>query len=132
MPERDEREDQQHRQDATCSLHRGARRLARGFLQRDVDVADDPAVEGAVPGTPEGEGGVVVGHAADHVLGRVDGVEEGPEAEETPWDEEFEPDDVEVEVGEHGELEGGVVGGPWAGVVGGGGCFGDGDGVGGV
>ena len=65
-----------------------------------------------MPGAPEGRGGVVVGHAANDILRRVDGVDERPEAEEAPGDEEFEPDNLKVEVGEHGKLEGGVVGGP--------------------
>lgn len=53
----------------------------------DVNVPDYPAVEGAVPGSPKGEGRVVVGHAAEHVLGRLDTVCHGPETEETPGDE---------------------------------------------
>ena len=64
-----------------------------------------------MPGTPESKSRVVVGHTADHVFRRVDAVDEGPEAEEAPGEEEFEPDDVQVEVGEHTKLDGGV-GGP--------------------
>lgn len=87
----------------------------------NVDVADDPAVEGAVPAAPEGDDGVIVAHAADDVFGRVDAVEEGPEAEEAEGDEQLQPDDVQVEVAEHAELEGRV-----AVPVGGGGADGDG------
>jgi len=54
--------------------------------ERYVEVADDPAVEGTVPGAPEGEGGVVVGYAAGHVFGRVDAVYQRPETEEAPGD----------------------------------------------
>jgi hypothetical protein len=79
----------------------------------DVDVADYPSVEGAVPSSPEGEGGVVVRHAADHVFGGVYAVDEGPQTEETPREEEFEPDVVEVKVAEHRELERGVYGPGW-------------------
>lgn len=61
-----------------------------------------------MPAAPESEGGVVVRHAADHILGGVDAVEERPEAEEAPGDEEFEPDDMEVEIAQHAELEGGI------------------------
>ena len=75
-----------------------------------------------MPAAPEGEGGIVVRHAADHVFGRVDAVDEGPPAEEAPGEEEFEPDMVQVEVAEHGELGGGV-GVPLRG------GFGDGDDV---
>lgn len=50
---------------------------------------DDPHVEAAVPAPPEPESRVVVGHAAYHVLGRHDAVEEGPQAEEPPGKEEL-------------------------------------------
>ena len=80
----------------------------------NVDVADDPAVVGAVPAAPEGKGRVVVRHAADHVLWWVDAVHKGPETEEAPGDEELEPDDVEVEEGQHAELEGGEDGPVWS------------------
>ena len=100
----------------------GGPAAAAAAAHGDVDVADEPAVEGAVPAAPEGEGGVVVGHTSDNVFGGVDVVGEGPEAEEAPGEQELQPDVVEVEVAEHGELEGGVeVPGP--------GGFGDGDGV---
>ena len=59
---------------------------------------------------------VVVGHTADHVLGGIDPVEEGPEAEEAPGEEEFQPYVFEVEEAEHGELGGGVEGEVGAGV----------------
>ena len=79
VPERDEREDEDGGEDA----------VARA-AERDVDVARDPEVVGPVPGAPEAERGVVVRHAADHVLWRVDPVGQCPEAEEAPWDEELE------------------------------------------
>jgi len=75
-----------------------------------------------VPAAPERERGVVVADAADHVLWRVDAVEERPQAEEAPGEQQFEPDDVQVEVAQHAELEG-RVGAPDG--VG----FADGDGV---
>ena len=59
-----------------------------------------------MPISPESKGGIVVAHASDHILWRVDAVEERPKSKETPRDEEFEPDDVEVKVTEHAELEG--------------------------
>lgn len=96
--------------------------LPRPPTDRDVDVPNDPTIEAAVPSPPEREGGVIIAHAADDVFGGVDAVEEGPEAEEAEWNQELEPDDMEVEVTEHAELEGGV------GVPGGGGGA-DGDGV---
>lgn len=79
--------------------------------ERDVQVPQTPLVEGAVPAAPELHNAVVIAHAAHHVLGRVDAVEEGPEAEEAPRDQQFEPDVFEVEEAEHAELRGGV-GGP--------------------
>ena len=60
----------------------------------DVNVANEPAVKAAVPAAPEGEGGVIVRHAANDVLRRVDAVNEGPPAEETPGEEELQPDVV--------------------------------------
>lgn len=100
----------------------GADFAAAAAAERDVDVARHPAVEAAVPAAPEGQRGIVVADAAHHVLRRVDAVEEGPEAEEAPGEEEFEPYDVQVEVAQHAELEG-RVGAP------GGVGFADGDGV---
>ena len=58
-----------------------------------------------MPASPELQSRVVVGHTSDHVLGRVDSVDERPETEETPRKQKLEPDEVEVEVGEHAELE---------------------------
>lgn len=72
---------------------------------RHVQVPHHPPVERAVPRAPEGERGVVVRRAADHVLGRIDAVDERPESEEAPRDEQFEPDVVQVEVAQHAELE---------------------------
>lgn len=63
-----------------------------------------------MPATPKADGGDYIRHAANDILGRVDLVDEGPETEESPGDEEFEPDEVEVEVANHGELEGSVAG----------------------
>ena len=41
---------------------------------RDVNVPDDPAVETPVPAAPEGKCRIVVTHAADHVLRRINTV----------------------------------------------------------
>ena len=67
MPKRDEREDQ----DA------GGCEAARA-TERDVEVSYDPEVVRTMPCTPETECRVVICHAADHVLGRVDPVCECP------------------------------------------------------
>lgn len=53
----------------------------------DVYVSYYPAVETAVPGAPEGHGGVVIAHAAEHVFGGLDCVGHCPEAEEAPGEE---------------------------------------------
>ena len=55
-----------------------------------------------MPATPKGKGRVVVGHAADDILGRVDAVDEGPPAEEAPREQQLQPDVVQVEITEHG------------------------------
>ena len=60
MPQRDEREHREHVRDATDARLLCAAAAALRPAQRDVDVTDDPAVVGAVPGAPEGEGAVVV------------------------------------------------------------------------
>ena len=78
VPERHERKHEHGRHEPVPPAAKG-----------DVDVARDPEVVGAVPGAPEAERGVVVRHAAHHVLWGVDAVGEGPEAEEAPWDEEL-------------------------------------------
>lgn len=57
-----------------------------------------------MPRAPEELGAVVVAHAAHHVFGGVDAVDQGPETEETPGEEELEPDDVEVDEGEEAQL----------------------------
>ena len=103
MPQRDKGEDDEHIQDGTC----GALATAPNG---DVDVSYDPSVETPVPAAPERERAVVVGHATHHILGRVDPVREGPQSEESPWQEQLQPDDVQVEVPEHAQLEGCVEG----------------------
>ena len=46
--------------------------------QRNVDIAHNPEIERAVPRAPESKGRVVVRHATDHVLGRVQSVNKRP------------------------------------------------------
>ena len=92
MPQRHEREDGKHVQDRSRSSPSALRRRrapAAAAAEGDVYVANDPAVEATVPTAPEGEGGVVVGHAADHVLRGIDAVDEGPEAEEAPREQQL-------------------------------------------
>mgnify|MGYP003723536821 CR=1 FL=1 len=67
MPQSDKSEHQQR-----------SRNCALGASDRHVDVAYDPEIVRAMPGTPEAECAVIVGHAADHVLWRVDAVSDGP------------------------------------------------------
>lgn len=71
MPQRHESKDDEviedHPRHAEAAANVGT---AEGY----VHVAHDPFIEGAVPGTPEADGGEAVGDAADHVLGRVDAV----------------------------------------------------------
>ena len=76
----------------------------------DVDVADKPAIEAAVPAAPEGEDGVVVRHAADYVFRWIDAIDQGPPAKEAPGEEKFQPDVVKVEIADHGDLKGRVHG----------------------
>ena len=121
MPESDEGKDNEEVEDTlgfrfeaaaggAVSVAVGAVGATATTAEGDVEIADDPAVEGAVPGAPEGEGGVVVGYAAGHVFRRVDTVYQRAETEEAPGDEQFQPDDMQVEVGHHAELGGSILG----------------------
>lgn len=68
MPDSDEGEDGEVTADS-------AKFTLRTAAEGNVQVAETPFVEGAVPAAPELHDAVVVGHAADHVFGRVDAVE---------------------------------------------------------
>lgn len=57
-----------------------------------------------MPASPERDSGGVIRDAAHHVLRRVNPINKRPEAEKTPWDEEFEPEDVQAEVGHQCKL----------------------------
>ena len=109
MPQRDEREDREHVHYRSCRTPFPLRRAsATAAAEGDVDVAHDPAVEAPVPAAPEGERGIIIGHATHHVFRRIDAVDEGPKAEEAPREQQLQPDDVQIEVADHAELEGRV------------------------
>jgi hypothetical protein len=44
-----------------------------------------------VPTPPEPHCGVVVGHTSNHVLRRIDAIDEGPQSEKSPRDQELSP-----------------------------------------
>lgn len=73
--------------------------------QWNVNVSRDPLVETPMPAPPECKCRVVVAHTANHVFGRIDPIEEGPETKEAPGKQKLEPDDVQIEVAKHAELE---------------------------
>ncbi|KAJ8112196.1 hypothetical protein OPT61_g5387 [Boeremia exigua] len=75
--------------------------------QRNVQIPQRPLIKRAVPAAPKLHHRVVIAHAAHHVLGRVDAVQQRPEAEEAPGDQQLEPDVLEVEEAQHAELGGG-------------------------
>lgn len=102
MPDGDEGEDQDVGADGAGGGGPAGREARPA--QGDVDVAQRPAVEAAVPAAPERQRAVVVGDAAHHVLGRVDAVGEGPEPEEPPRQQQLEPDDVQVEEAHRAQL----------------------------
>lgn len=106
MPQCHKRKDHQVIEDRPCHAE-----AARDFgtAQGYVHVAHDPLVEGAVPGAPEALGGETVGWAADHVLGGVDAIHEGPKAEDSPWEQQLQPHYVKIEERHDGELLGAVV-----------------------
>lgn len=115
MPERNKGEDREKVEDLAgfgfyAAAAGATAATTAAAAKRDVQIAYDPAVEGAVPGTPEGKCGVVIRHAARHVLRWIDAVDQRPKAEEAPRDEELQPDDVEIEVGHHAELRRSVEG----------------------
>ena len=107
MPDGHEHENSQVRDDR---VGRAGERPKVGPAQRDVDVPQTPPVKRAVPGAPERQCAVVVADAPQHVLGRVDAVHERPEAEKAPWHQQLEPDDVQLEEGQQGNLRGRVRG----------------------
>ena len=110
MPDGDEREDSK----VICDASDFAPEAWEGAAaERDVKVAQTPLVEGAVPATPELHDGVVVAHAADHVLWRIDAVEQSPQAEEAPRDQQLQPDVFQVEEAQHAELCRGIVRPVW-------------------
>lgn len=76
--------------------------------KRNVYVSHNPAVEATVPPSPESGDGIVVAHAANHVLGRIDTVKERPQSEKPPWKKKFQPDMLQVEIPQHAQLHGGI------------------------
>ena len=90
--------------------NQGVEEVAVLAPKRDVDVANEPAVEASVPRPPESLQVVVVAHAAVHVLHRFDAVQQGPKPEEPPDGEELEPDHVQGEIPKHSNVKWGEVG----------------------
>ena len=107
MPQRNKRE---HKSIVHDGTERGHPRARAGTTKGDVDVADEPTIIASVPGTPEGDAARRVGYASQHILGRVNAINQSPQTEEAPWDEEFKPYHVQVEVREERDLGGSVVG----------------------
>lgn len=62
-----------------------------------------------MPRAPEPERRVIIRHAPDHVLGGLDSVGHGPQAEEAPDDHELEPDQDQVKEANHADLQDRVV-----------------------
>lgn len=62
-----------------------------------------------MPGAPKELRAVVIAHASDHVLWRVNSVYQGPQAEHAPGKKQLQPDDVKVEEGQEAELGSGIV-----------------------
>ena len=95
--------------------HKGEHEEHRGkqvvcAAHRDVDIPHDPQVVAAVPRAPKAHGRVVVEHGADHVLGRVDAVQQRPQPEHAPGKEQLEPDKHQVPEPNHAQLHWRVVG----------------------
>lgn len=72
----------------------------------NVYVSDNPAVETSVPSAPEGKSRVIVTHAANHILRRIDAICKRPQSEKAPGNQQLQPDNMEVKVAEHTELHG--------------------------
>lgn len=68
VPYSHEGEDEKEVQHRSCLAPVAARARPATAAEGNVYVANDPPVEASMPTPPEGQGGVVVGHAADHVL----------------------------------------------------------------
>ena len=84
MPKCHKGENNQEIDYSSCLAPPAARPWTAASSKRDIDVTNNPAIETPVPSTPEGEGRVVVRHATNHVLRRVDAIHEGPQPEESP------------------------------------------------
>ena len=85
MPECNERENEDcGGDDVPCASKRNidvADSIGQHLLDRETNLTilpDDPQIIATVPSSPEAERRIVVGHAADHVFGRVDTVEQCP------------------------------------------------------
>lgn len=97
MPQSDKREDDQEVcNDTNLTLSLSAK--------RNINVAQKPTIKAAMPGTPKGGGRIVVAHASDHVLRRIDAVKKTPKTEETPGNEQLQPDMMKVKVSKHAQL----------------------------
>lgn len=81
----------------------------RRTTERYVNIADEPAVIRAMPGAPKELRAVVIAHASNHVLRRVNAIHQRPKAEHAPGKKKLQPDDVKVEEGQETELGSGIV-----------------------
>lgn len=66
--------------------------------QRNINIPHNKPIETPMPPPPKRQRRIIITHTANHIFRRIDAVDEGPETEEAPWNEEFEPDYVQVEV----------------------------------
>jgi hypothetical protein len=103
MPKSDEGEDDQVISNGSSGPSPAA---GAAPSKRNKEVSNNPSIVTSMPPTPELDSRGCITHTTDHILGWIDAIYESPKTEETPRDEEFKPDDVEVEVAQHTELHG--------------------------
>jgi hypothetical protein len=62
-----------------------------------------------MPTSPESQSRIIVDHASDHVLWRLNTVQHRPQSEEPPNNQEFEPDQDQVEETNHTDLKNRII-----------------------
>lgn len=73
--------------------------------QGHENVADRPTVKGTMPALPEPLRREIVAHAPDHVFLRKHPVRKPPQPKESPRDQQFHPDNHQIEIPNHAQLQ---------------------------
>ncbi len=63
-------------------------------IQHVKQAPNGPEVVASVPASPKSKSGIVVGHATNHILGRIDTINKSPQSEESPRYQKLVKEDV--------------------------------------